>query len=512
MNSSIFRPNSSKVRLLPFVIFLFVSLLFIILEPNTVFCANQKSALKWGPIMGLISPEDANIKWTTTLSATCSVICNGQTIAVTKSTGIFHEIFLQKLTPATSYEYYILVDDSNDSEKAGPFFFKTPPEHLTNWSFLVYGDTRGNNQDPNASTNNIDHEKVIKAMERLAHSNCFCIHTGDLVDRGERYDNWDKFFQIVEPLSKKLPILPIRGNHDISPEIFSNIFYSPLSEGSQKNAWYGFRFGNAQFVFLDMSLDGKNDVKVNLSKLKAQIPFLERVLEQANNDNVPWKFVVLHQPPFSSGRYGCNDTLIAELVPIFEKYQVTCCFSAHCHLYERSFKNGVTYIVSGGGGAPFQEPPGSKPNANSVFGTQSHHFLTVDVSPEAVNFTVYAPNGEVIDSFNQKTAGLPKNPCWSPAQPSEKNSIIITSKQPGKLHWGVNGWTLPPLSTWPEGSEKWSDGKAIETQLIATTDGKVFQSQIGPFQNISPRIKEINCVFHYADNTWGKDFKITVNP
>lgn len=489
-----------------------ILVIFLLLSAGSIpaACETRGSGLKWGPVLGLITPESANIKWATAEPGTCDVICNGQTVGHVKSSSLFHELFLEHLAPATSFEYFIQFTTDQGTSTFGPFSFKTPPLGTKDWSFLVYGDTRGNNQDPYASTNRADHEKVIKAMVRQSPSHAFCIHTGDLVDRGERHDNWDVFFQIVNPLLKEIPFFPIRGNHDISPDIFSNIFYAPLSEGSQRVNWYSFRYNNAQFVFLDTGWDGKNDVSVNMAKLKPQLSFLERVLEQADKDGIPWKFVTFHIPAITSGRYGCNDALLSSLVPICEKYQVTCCFSAHCHLYERSVKNGVIYVVSGGGGAPFQEPPGSKPNPYSVFGTQAHHFLSVNVSKENVNFTVYSPDGEIIDSFTPKTATLPANTCWSPSIPTSKDIVTITSMRPGKLHWGINGWVLPPASAWPSGSEQWPDGKAIETPLTPAPDGKSFQAKIGPFGGAQPSVNEINCVFHNSDNTWGKDFRISV--
>lgn len=488
----------------------FLIVLLLLLGTARGFCAPGEAGLKWGPVLGLITPANASIKWATTAPGTCSVVCNGQEIGKVKSSSVFHEFFLEHLSPATSFEYFISLKTPQGTTKFGPFSFKTPPLDEANWSFLVYGDTRGNNQDPYASTNKADHEKVIRAMVRQAPSHAFCIHTGDLVDRGERNDNWDVFFQIVNPLLKEIPFLPVRGNHDISSDIFSNIFYAPLSEGDQKINWYSFRYRNAQFVFLDTGWDGRNDVSVNMDKLKAQLPFLEKVLEQATKDGIPWKFVTFHIPAITSGRYGCNDALMSALVPICEKYQVTCCFSAHCHIYERSVRNGVIYVVSGGGGAPFQEPPGSKPNPSSVFGAQTHHFLSVGVSKENVEFTVYSPDGEIIDSFTQKTAALPANPCWNPSLPTIRDIVTVTSKRPGKLHWGINGWTLPPASVWPSGSERWFDGKAIETPLTPAPDGKSFQVRIGSFENLPSPVTEIDCVFHYSDNTWGKDFRIPV--
>ncbi|HNW36645.1 MAG TPA: hypothetical protein PKM25_17030, partial [Candidatus Ozemobacteraceae bacterium] len=105
MNHSMSTGFCSKVRSVRFSAFLFAALLFLASAANPALCSNQKAGLKWGPVMGLINPENASIKWATTAPAKCSVICNGQTVAKVKSSNIFHEIFLDGLTPGTAFEY-----------------------------------------------------------------------------------------------------------------------------------------------------------------------------------------------------------------------------------------------------------------------------------------------------------------------------------------------------------------------------------------------------------------------
>lgn len=38
----------------------------------------------------------------------------------------------------------------------------------------------------------------------------------------------------------------------------------------------------------------------------------------------------------------------------------------------------------------------------------------------------------------------------------------------------------------------------------------VTQARVGPIENLQPSVNETNCVFHNSDNTWGKDFRISV--
>jgi len=138
-----------------------------------------------------------------------------------------------------------------------------------------------------------------------------------------------------------------------------------------------------------------------------------------------------------------------------------------------------------------------KPNA-----TYAYRVEAIDKSGNAG----YTPTQYV---FVGKTAGSePDKPCWSPANPSSSDRIVITSEKPGKLHWGVNNWTIPATCYWPAGSEKWSDGKSIETPLSPSAGG--FAAEIGPFNEPGAKVASVNFVFHYTDGSWSKDKTITI--
>ena len=340
----------------------------------------------------------ASIKWATFSPARCALISETIKKSAVKSNGIFHSLELSELAPGTKYEYFIQIQDSNGTTRSGPYSFRTAQNSVESWSFLVYGDTRGDDQEPALITNNGEHKLIVEAMARTFPEPEFYINAGDLVDRGERFDNWDNFFAIEAPLLRKLPFLPIRGNHDVDPQIFNQLFFGSSAQ-SGSDSWYKFEYYNALFVMLETGWNGVNETSVCSEKLDLQIPFLEKALKEAESKKVTWRFVCLHIPPFSSGNYGCNDELINKLVPIFEKYRVNCVFSAHNHMYERSVKNEVTYIVTGGGGAPFQVPADLNKNPYSVFTFNGSHFLQLRITPERVLVETFDSGGKIIEQF-----------------------------------------------------------------------------------------------------------------
>lgn len=113
---------------------------------------------------------------------------------------------------------------------------------------------------------------------------------------------------------------------------------------------------------------------------------------------------------------------------------------------------------------------------------------------------VFVGNG---GSGSAATVGL----AFTPQAPKPTDKITFTVDRPGKLHWGVNGWTLPPAALWPQGTVIWADNKAVETPFEKVSDGK-FQVVIGPFADPDRPVTKIDVVAHFDDNTWGKDFAI----
>ena len=112
-----------------------------------------------------------------------------------------------------------------------------------------------------------------------------------------------------------------------------------------------------------------------------------------------WKIVSLHHPPYTCGGYLGNPAVVSRWVPLFERFGVTFVLAGHDHNYQRfAAKDGVTYVVHGGGGQelyPLRScPPGYPKRA---FARRSHGFLDIAVRRDAVRLKAVNLSGTVID-------------------------------------------------------------------------------------------------------------------
>lgn len=113
------------------------------------------------------------------------------------------------------------------------------------------------------------------------------------------------------------------------------------------------------------------------------------------------------------------------------------------------------------------------------------------------------------------------NLSWTPLWPQKGDTITITvinQSQGGQLHWGVNEngnrWTSPIAAYYPTGSSLFNgSGPAIESPFNGPNAGTL-SLQIGPFNDPSQDISEVNFVIHYNDNSWdnngGQDYHIPI--
>ena len=111
-----------------------------------------------------------------------------------------------------------------------------------------------------------------------------------------------------------------------------------------------------------------------------------------------WKFVFFHEPLYSSGVHGPDLALRDALHPLFVRYGVDLVFTGHDHDYERSAADGVTYIVTGGFGAPLYDQFRYSPY--SKYFASVHHFCVVDVSGASLTVTVTDGSGGTVEKFS----------------------------------------------------------------------------------------------------------------
>jgi hypothetical protein len=208
----------------------------------------------------------------------------------------------------------------------------------------------------------------------------FMIHTGDVgYGSGTTSELQRYFFDVYADTLEDFPAFPASGNHeynsaDATP--FRTAFDLPTNGGpSGVERWYSFDWGDAHFVALDTERMGT-----------VQADWLEADLSA---NKLPWTIVYGHRPPYSSGNHGSDGSFRKYFNPILERHNVSLVLTGHDHDYERSKPiNGVTYVVTGGGGA------GTRGVGTSSFTAFSDAVINiVYVTIEGSQLTMHAIDG-----------------------------------------------------------------------------------------------------------------------
>ncbi|MBU1241143.1 hypothetical protein KJ865_15620, partial [Myxococcota bacterium] len=98
-----------------------------------------------------------------------------------------------------------------------------------------------------------------------------------------------------------------------------------------------------------------------------------------------------------------------------------------------------------------------------------------------------------------------------PQAPGKNSLVTVYAHAPGKLHWGINGWTEPPAEYWPSDTTAFGDGQSVETTLTGPGYDGRYSTVLGPF-NGTTAVTELDYVIHYDDDSWSaSDVLVTVD-
>lgn len=243
-------------------------------------------------------------------------------------------------------------------------------------TIIVYGDSR---------TNHDIHKKIVGQILTFKPQAVFS--TGDQVNDGRNPDEWVVFNEIIAPIRKTSEFYPLLGNHERNAELYFKNFQLPVSD-----RWYSVRKGPMVFFMLDSNwLIGPGS---------RQHAWLEKELQHVPKD-VKFVAAVFHHPAISSGPYPDEKNLQKRLLPLLEKYRVDIVFAGHEHVYERSYKYGITHVTTGGGGAPLHFQLRQNPYGQ-IF-RAVHHFCVLQVTEQTLDVRVYDTELALIDEFSLKS-------------------------------------------------------------------------------------------------------------
>jgi hypothetical protein len=306
------------------------------------------------------------------------------------ATAARHHVFtLTNLVPDTLYSYEITSDELSTQTHA----FRTLPEHPQRYRVLVMGDVRTQPQIwAQVSGRMFEHETDA----------LFAIGTGDYPSDGRQYSQWiEQFFSPARRFLGRIPLWPAIGNHeatrshdDVTRTETSHYF--SLFELPENERWYRVDYPLMTLLVLDSN-----------SHLTPGLPQYEWLRDQLRSPRNRFTLVALHHAPLTSGPHGGlhSDGTPREwpidegrrfLVPLCEMYHVDMVLTGHDHLYERSHKGGVVYVVTGGGGAPLYQVD-SVDNPYQQVALATHHYVALDIDASGIELSAIDRDGVLID-------------------------------------------------------------------------------------------------------------------
>ena len=238
------------------------------------------------------------------------------------------------------------------------------------FTFVVIGDNQAGIEPPPVF------KEMVGEIAKLKPA--FVLHVGDFVpgsgDMTKLKRQYWEFKKVMDTVG--VPYYLALGNHDGGSPEAHQVF-----QGLLRKTFYSFNYGNSHFVVLDTTPAGQAHWISD-----EEFAWLKKDLAAANgkSDHV---FVMGHDPLYPvDGHIGSSLDAHPErrdrLAALFRKYGVVY-FAGHEHLFDHGVYNGVTQVITGGGGAGLYK---SKKGTGDF-----HHFVIITIDGRSAKMSVARP-------------------------------------------------------------------------------------------------------------------------
>lgn len=318
-----------------------------------------------------------------------------------------HEASIAGLSGSTTYTYNPYV--AGVDVTAGSNTLRTAPGTGT-VRFIAFGDSGTGSAE----------QRQLSALMNVDNFD-LALHTGDIAygsatGTGDAsylsFQDW--FFAIYQAWLGSRPFFPVEGNHDSRPTnnngaAYLDLFSLPRNGASaaypdHAERYYSFDYGPVHFVALDTEFAFQD-----VSRRAEQMAWLDADLASTSQ---PWKVAYFHRSPYSAGgEHGSDLAVRSTFGPLFERHGVALVISAHEHDYERTYAvregtsgSAVTYLVTGGGGAPLY-PSGTA--AWTAYSASRHHYLRAAADECSIHVEAVGLDGSVFDTTDLNRCAAP---------------------------------------------------------------------------------------------------------
>lgn len=357
-------------------------------QPDAQIEAAQGQITK-GPCLLRVCQDRVALMWETETKGPCQV-CYGERdsldtcsesveeeitygtglLSLMQKTAYIHKAWIKDLKPGRTYSYRVVGPDL----RSEIYQFRTVPRSTEEVRFIVYGDSR---------TQPEIHRRLVEQM--MKHDVAFIVNGGDLVSRGDDYQQWGpQFFAPLKGLMEKVPIYIAKGNHEGSNGTYEKLLVPPGAGND-----FGLDYGPLHYFCAD-----------NVSRRVDHERLVAHIAEDAGASAARWKFVSYHVPSVNFGGHW-SDWRQAEALPAFAAAGIDFVITGHSHQYER-FRpveptgrgNWVTYITAGGGGAPLYPV---EPSSHHACAKAIYHFCLFHIKGDKLAMDTIDVDGHVID-------------------------------------------------------------------------------------------------------------------
>lgn len=213
------------------------------------------------------------------------------------------------------------------------------------------------------------------------------LSVGDnIYPNGEPKDFGHKFERpYAELIKQKVPFYTVFGNHDVRKGREAQLRYPLFNMNG--HSYYTVKRGSGliEFFMLDSTaMDAR------------QVAWVDKSLAEST---AVWKIVVVHHPPYSSGkRHGSDKDIRRVLEPLFVRHKVAAVFSGDDHVYQRVvLQQGVQYFVTGSAGK-IRRGNLERDQYVAAGNDEANHFMVVEASLSRLGYRALDETGLILDS------------------------------------------------------------------------------------------------------------------